>query len=141
MIHRACLLVLLALSLASPPGYAAVYKCRQGEGVIYQSQPCPAGSVALSPPDTLPPPSAYEVEAARDRAKKEIAEAAALRKREEQKLKAQEKRHAAVGKFDTDCTRLLGKIEEAEDKASLSKLQKSRLKSDQRKYRKDCGPL
>jgi hypothetical protein len=132
---------LFALALASAPVHAEIHKCRQGERVVYQELACPAGSQSLAPPEALPPPSAYEVEQARTRAKTDIAEAAALRKRDEITIRAQEKKRAAARKQETDCSRLQDKIGKAETKAELSKNQKNSLKSDQRKFRKDCGPL
>lgn len=134
-------LVALALLLASAPIHAEIFKCRQGERVVYQEIPCPAGSQSLAPPETPPPPSAFAVEQARTRARNDIAEAAAIRKHEEQTARAQEKRRAEVRKQETDCARLLGKIEKAEAKTSPSKNQKNTLKSDQRNYRKECAPL
>ncbi|MDD5389981.1 MAG: hypothetical protein PHD37_11580 [Gallionellaceae bacterium] len=132
---------LLTLALASGLAQAEIYKCRQGERIAYQSQPCPAGSQPLTAPEPLPAPSAYAVEEARGRAKNDIAEAEALRKREEKSAATREKARAAAGKQESDCAHLLDKINQAEAKTDLSKTRKKTLKSDQRKYRKECGPL
>ncbi|MDP2833401.1 MAG: hypothetical protein Q8Q28_08965 [Pseudomonadota bacterium] len=132
---------LLALALASGSAHAEIHKCSQGERIVYQSSPCPPGSQSLTLPEALPPPSAYTVEEARSRAKNDIAEAEALRKRDEKSAATREKARAAASKQETDCTRLLDKINQAEAKAEPSKQQKKTLKSDQRKYRKECGAL
>lgn len=132
---------LLALALASAAAHAEIHKCRQGERVIYQEQPCPGGSQPLAPPEAPPTPSAFSVEEARVRARKDLAEAEALRKREEKAAKAQEKRRAEVQKQETVCDRLLDRIEKAETMENLSRSKKNTLKSDQHKYRKTCGPL
>jgi len=143
MIFLACRIApaLLALTLASTTAHAEIHKCRQGDRVIYQEAPCPAGSLSLAPPEAPPSPSAFAVEQARVRAKNDIAEAETLRKREEKTAKAQEKSRAEAHKQETDCARLLDKIEKAAAKAEPGKSKKSTLKSDQRKYRKACGPL
>ncbi|MBU1665966.1 MAG: DUF4124 domain-containing protein [Gammaproteobacteria bacterium] len=130
-----------ALLLASAPAHAEIYKCRQGERVIYQSPPCPAGSQPLVLPEALPAPSAYAVEEARSRAKNDIAEADAIWKREDEAAKARKKARAAASKQETNCARLLDKINQAEAKVEPSKQQKKTLKSDQRNYRKECGAL
>ncbi|MDP2432840.1 MAG: hypothetical protein Q8O33_12515 [Pseudomonadota bacterium] len=130
-----------ALLLASAPVHAEIHKCRQGERVIYQSSPCPVGSVSLTPPEAPPSPSAYAVEEARSRAKDDIAEAEALRKREEKSAATREKARATSRKLASDCARLLDKINQAEAKTEASKQQKKTLKSDQGKYRKECGGL
>jgi len=140
VIVRASLIV-TALLLASAPVHAEIHKCRQGERVVYQEFPCPTGSQSLAPPKAQPAPSAYEVEQARARAKNDIAAAEVLRKHVERTTKTQEKQRTAARKQETDCMHLLGKIEKTEAKASLGKNQKSTLKSDQRKYRKECGPI
>ncbi len=136
--YRSALFVLI---LVSATARAEVHKCRQGERVIYQSQPCPAGSLALDPPETLPEPGAYEVNEARTRARNDISAAEALRHREEKTAKTREKAHASALRQETDCTRLLGKIGKAEAGTESGKSRKKTLKSDQRKYRKECGPL
>lgn len=133
--------MLFSLALASAPTQAKIYKCRQGERVIYQEVPCPAGSQPVAALDEAPQPSAYEAAQARARAKGEIGEAAAIRKRDEKAAAALEKKRVAARKQETDCTRLLDRVTKAEDKEALTKAQKSALKSEQRKYRKDCGPL
>lgn len=130
-----------ALLLASAPVHAEIHKCRQGERVVYQEAPCPSGSQSLTPPAAVSQPSAFEVEAARARARKDIAAAEALRKREELEAKALERKRAAAHKQDVDCTRLLERIEAAQAKEKLSKSQKSTLRSNEHKYRKVCGPL
>jgi len=130
---------LLALALASSSAHAEIHKCRQGERIVYQSQPCPTGSQSLTLSEALPPPSAYTVEEARTRAKNDIAKAEALWKREEKSAKPQDKSRAAV--HETDCAQLMDKITQAETKAKPNKSQKNALKSDQRKYRKECGAL
>ena len=130
---------LLALSLASTAAQAEIHKCRQGDRVIYQENPCPSGSLPLAAPAVQPQPSAFEVEEARIRAKNDLDAAEALRKREEKTTKAQERSRAQAGKQEADCARLLDKIEQAEAKAKPGK--KTTLKSDQRKYQKACGPL
>jgi hypothetical protein len=132
---------LLALSLASTAAHAEIHKCRQGERVIYQETPCPTGSLSLTPPEALPRPSAFDVEEARVRAKNDLGAAEALRKREEKAAKAQAKNRADARTRESDCARLLDKIEKAEAKAELGKSKKTTLKSDQRKYQKVCGPL
>ncbi len=132
---------LLVLALTSGSAHAEIHKCRQGERIVYQSQPCPPGSQSLTLPDAPPPPSAYTVEEARSRAKNDIAEADALWKREEKAAEVREKARATTGKQESDCARLLGKIETAQVKAKPGKSRKSTLKSDQLKYRKLCGPL
>jgi hypothetical protein len=134
-------LVATTLLLASVPVHAEIHKCRQGERVVYQETPCPVGSQSLTPPAAPPTPSAFAVEEARARAKNDIAAADALRKREEKAAKALEKKRAEVRKQETDCARLLDRIETAEAKTKLSRHQKSTLKSDQSKYRRACGPL
>ena len=131
--------VLLALSLASATAQGEIHKCRQGERVIYQENPCPSGSRSLAPPEVQPTPSAFAVEEARVRAKNDLDAAEALRKREEKTTKAQEKSRAQAGKQEADCARLLDRIEKAEAKAKPGK--SNALKSDQRKYQKACGPL
>ena len=133
--------VLLVLSLASSAAHGEIHKCRQGERVIYQENPCPSGSQSLAAPAVQPQPSAFEVEEARVRAKNDLAAAEALRKREEKAAKAEEKSRAETEKREADCGRLLDKIEKAEAKAELGKSNKTTLKSDQRKYQKACGPL
>ncbi len=132
---------LIALLLASTPVHAEIHKCRQGERVIYQSSPCPVGSLSLTPPEAPPSPSAYAVEEARKRAKNDIAEAEALWKQEEKAAATREKARAAASKQEADCARLLEKIEAAQAKAESNKNRKRTLKSDQRKYRKECGAL
>lgn len=132
---------LIALLLASAPAHAEIHKCLQGERVIYQSLPCPVGSWSLPPPEAPPAPSAYAVEEARGRAKNDIAAARALRKREEEAAATREKARAAADKQESDCTRLLDKINQAEARAEPGKQRKKPLKSDQRKYRKECGAL
>ena len=132
---------LLILALASAPAGAEIYKCRQGERVVYQETPCPTGSLPLTPPEPAPAPNAFAVEQARLRAKNDIAQAKAIRQREEQSFRDQEKRRAEAHKQTSDCAHLLGRIEKAEARTTLSKNQKSTLKSDQRKYRKECAPL
>jgi len=132
---------LFALLLASAPVHAEIHKCRQGERIVYQSQPCPPGSQSLTPPAALPAPSAYAVEEARTRAKNDITEADALWKREEKAAEVREKARATAHKQVTDCARLLDKINQAEAKVEPSKQQKKILKSDQRNYRKECGAL
>jgi len=141
MIVHAYRIALLALTLASTPAHAEIHKCRQGDRVVYQELPCPTGSQPLAPPEAPPSPSAYDVEQARARAKNDIAEAEALRKRDEKTDKALERSRATIRKQETDCARLLEKIENAETKVNLRKSQKSTLNSDKRKYRKVCGPL
>ncbi len=143
MKHHVHLLVpvVACLAFTSPPGQAEVFKCRQGDRVIYQEMPCPAGSKAEATLAEQPRPSAYDAAQARERAKGEIKEAAALRKRDEKAAEAQQRRLATTRKLDIDCTRLLDKITKAEDKATLNKNQKNALKIEQRKYRKECGPL
>ena len=143
MIARSCRIApaLLALILVSATADAEIHKCRQGERMVYQELPCPAGSLSLAPPEVPPPPSAYEVEAARVRARNDIAEAEALRKREAIAAKAQGKRRAEASKQVTDCDRLLDRITQAEAKGKPVRGRKSTLKSDQRKYRRICGPL
>lgn len=136
--YRAAALVLL---LASGFAHAEIYKCRQGERTVYQSQPCPAGSQRLTPPELPDSPSAYAVEEARGRAKDDIAKAEALWKREDEAAKAREKARATARKQETDCARLLDKIEKAQARTKPSKSQKSALKSDQKEYRKECGAL
>jgi len=130
-----------ALLLVSAPVHAEIHKCRQGERVIYQSHPCPAGSQPLALPEALPAPSAYSVEEARSRAKNDIAEADALRKREGKSAATREKTRDAANKQEADCARLLEKMEKVQAKTESSKSRKSTLKSDQRKYRKECGAL
>ena len=130
---------LLALSLASTAAHGEIHKCRQGDRVIYQENPCPSGSLSLAAPAVQPQPSAFEVEEARVRAKNDLAAAEALRKREEKAAKAEEKSRAQAGKREADCARLLDRIEKAEAKAKPGK--SNALKSDQRKYQKACGPL
>jgi hypothetical protein len=141
MTVRALLVAVLALTLASSAAHAEIHKCRQGDRVIYQEHPCPSGSLSLPPPEALPPPSAFAVEEARARAKNDLAAAETLRKREEKAARAREKSRSEARIRETDCTRLLDKIEKTEAKAAVSKRQKNILKSDQRKYRKECGPL
>ena len=131
--------VLVALSLASSAAHAEIHKCRQGDRVIYQENPCPGGSQSLAAPAVQPPPSAFAVEEARVRAKNDLDAAEALRKREEKAAKAEERSRAQAGKQEADCARLLDKIEKAEAKAKPGK--SNALKSDQRKYQKTCGPL
>lgn len=130
--------VLLALILVSEPVHSEIHKCRQGERVIYQEFPCPAGSLNLVPPDSPSLPSAYAVEEARNRAKNDVAAALALRKREDQAALAQEQIRATASKREADCTRLLGRIENTKTKSELSKHQKKTLRTDQLKYRKEC---
>ena len=130
---------LLALSLACTTAHAEIHKCRQGERVIYQENPCPSGSQSLAAPAVQPQPSAFAVEEARVRAKNDLDAAEALRKREEKAAKAEEKSRAETEKREADCARLLDRIERAEAKAKPGK--SNPLKSDQRKYQKACGPL
>jgi hypothetical protein len=130
-------LLTLFLALASGPAHADIHKCLEGDRVIYQSQPCPANSAKLPMREMAPVPSAYEVEEARLRAKGDIAAADSLRKQEEKRTLAREKTRATARKMDTDCTRLLDKIQKAE----AGKGKKKALKDEIRKYRKDCGEL
>ena len=123
--------------LASPAAQAAVYKCRQGERVIYQELPCPATTQAMPTPEALPEPSAFEVERARQRAKTDIAAADALRQRDAKLAKAQARTQAAAGRHEAGCDRLLEKIEKAEEKSAKN----ATLNGNKRKYRKECGPL
>jgi hypothetical protein len=132
---------LFVLAMASAPTQAEIFKCRQGERVIYQSSPCPADSQSGAIIEVPPQPSAYEVEQARQRAKGDINEATALRKRDEKADQVLDRKRAAAHKQEVDCARLLDKIEKAEAKPKLSKAQKGDLKSEQRNYRKECGPL
>lgn len=135
MIIHGYRITLFALLLASTPAYAEIHKCRQGERVIYQSDPCPAGNLSLTPPVAPARPSAFAVEEARARAKNDIASAEALEKREAKAAQALEKQRAEARRQETDCARLLVKINHAE----ASNSRKKTLKIDQRKYRKECG--
>jgi hypothetical protein len=132
---------LMTLALASPATQAEIFKCREGTRVTYQERPCPNASQAAAPLELQAQPSAYEVEQARVRAQNEIKEAAALRKRDDQATQAQEKKRATMAKQGSACERLRGKIVEAEHKETLTKPQKIALKSERRKYQKECGPL
>ena len=58
--------VLLVLSLASSAAHAEIHKCRQGDRVIYQENPCPGGSLSLAPPERAArPPGRCRIRVAR----------------------------------------------------------------------------
>lgn len=103
-----------------------IHKCRQGERVIYQEQPCAATSQTLGELTPAAPPAAFEADAARLRAASEASEVRAIRKQEQQAA-------ARADKHEKDCDRLLEKIEKAQEKKGKAS------PSDTRKYRKECG--
>lgn len=132
------------LVLASAAPRAEIHKCRQGERLIYQEAPCPAGSLALPPPLPVPRPSAYAVEEARQRASDDIAAAEALRLRElkdaeaRQRLAAAEAREAARQR-ERACAAARDRGERAQSKEKTEKRGQVSRKKDRRDEPPDCG--
>lgn len=134
-------LLLFAQILVTAPAQAEIHKCRQGERVTYQSNPCPTGSLALPPPARPAVPSAFAVEEARIRAKQDIGAADALRKRDAKAASAKTKQRAEARKQEHVCTRLFDRIKNKEAQAELTLKQKKALKREQRQYHRQCGSL
>lgn len=137
-------IALLTLCLAGMPAHAEIHKCRQGERVIYQSQPCPAGSVSLKSPELPPQPSAFAAEEARARARHDITAAEALRARERKEAEARDRQAAAEAKkLEEECERLRGALEREETRTKVKpgKQPKTSEKQSRREYLERCEPL
>lgn len=134
---------LMALALSYSSAWAEIYKCRQGDRVVYQERPCPAGSLALTPPEVLPPPSAFETEAARLRARDDRASVETLYK-EEEKREAEATRLAELARVEArklaaECAKLQDRIHEVQERKKPSQAMKERLYKDQHRYRQECS--
>ena len=134
---------LIVLALPYSSAWAEIYKCRQGDRVVYQERPCPAGSLALTPPEVLPPPSAFETEAARLRARDDRASVETLYK-EEEKQEAEAARRAElarveVRKLAAECEKLQDRIHETQERRKPSQAMRERLYKDQHRYRQECS--
>ncbi len=136
-------LVITLLALPCAPARADIHKCRQGERVVYQETPCPAGSLALSPPELLPPPSAFETEAARLRARDDKATVEVLRQEEQQQeveaARRAEQAQTEARKRLAECDKLQDRINDAQEKKKPSQAVKERLYRDQHRYRQECA--
>lgn len=136
-------IALFTLCLAGMPAHAEIHKCRQGGRVIYQSLPCPAGSVSLKSLEIPPQPSAFATEEARVRARNDITAAEALRARERKDAEARDRQAAAETKsLVKECGRLRRAIEreEARTKAKPGKQPKASEKKTRREYLERCEP-
>ncbi len=141
-------LLLAILLFATVPSLdaAEVYKCRQGERIVYQADPCPpeAQSQSRLPPAPEPDPAAFAQ--ARAEAKADLAAAAALRRQEAQE-EAQRRAHAAAAERQAiACARRLEVIRMLEaatpGETQTAKRQGQRLALQERKaYIRACGPL
>ncbi len=136
-------LTLLALALPWAPAWADIHKCRQGERVVYQETPCPAGSLALTPPEVLPPPSAFETEAARLRARDDRAAVEVLYQEEEkraaQAARLAEQARAEAARQAAECDKLQDRIDKALDRKKPTQAMKEKLHKDQNRYRQECS--
>lgn len=132
------------LAAGQPLPAATVYKCRQGERIVYQAAPCPpdAQSLAVIPPAAQPDIASSA--RARAEAEADIAAAAALRRREAQEQAQHRARAAAAERQALACARQLEVIRlmESAGEAQTGKRQTRRLALQERKaYIRECGPL
>ncbi|MBI5331767.1 MAG: hypothetical protein HZB71_14290 [Betaproteobacteria bacterium] len=131
---------------------AEMFKCRVGDRTLYQSSPCPAGSVATPMAAPAPEPDVWSVNEAQRRARAEQDQLKAL----DQKTAAQDKveRQAAAEqaqetrKRAKECDALRKDIQQAEDKAAKAARKKGtrvvegkQLGKDKEKYASECGAL
>lgn len=125
---------------------AEVYKCRQGERIVYQAIPCPPAAQAIEIVPPPPEPDPASVAQARAQAKADIAAAASLRRREAREAAQRRAREAAAERQALACARRLEVIRMLEapspSETQTSKRQGRRLALQERKaYIRDCGPL
>jgi hypothetical protein len=138
-------LILALLGLVGPVSADAVYKCREGERILYQSAPCPPGYEALTvaPPATDPDPAAQAQ--ARAQAKAELAAAERLRRREAREEAERRARAAESERLASTCARRLEVIrmlESADGDAPAERKKAQRRAINERKaYILQCGPL
>lgn len=138
--------------LVCAPAQAEMFKCRVGERTLYQSAPCPAGSVAAPMSAPAPEPDAWSVNEAQRRARAEQDQLKAL----DQKTAVQDKveRQAAAElaqetrKRAKECDALREDIQQTEDKAAKAARKKGtrvtegkQLVKDKAKYETECGAL
>lgn len=132
------------LCLAAGEAVAGLYKCRQGEGIVYQQTPCPPGSASLSLGAEALVPDPESVRSARSRARADIAAAEEIRRREAREDAQRKARQAEAEKHAQTCARLLAVIRDVEaDNAREGgkKGSPKKARSERRKYMLECGPL
>ena len=125
---------------------AEVYKCRQGERTVYQTDPCPSEAQTQSRLPPAPEPDPASVAQARAQAETDIAAAAALRRREAREAAQRRAREAVAERQALACARRLEVIRMLEaptpGETQTTRKQGQRLALQERKaYIRNCGPL
>ena len=93
-LFMACVLLTGAVVNGASAQQMQVQRCEAKDGTVtYSNRECPAGTKPVRKVDTSPPVSVPEQQAAKDRAKKDVAEVKQLEK--EQKKQAAEEKRAA----------------------------------------------
>ena len=135
------ILVLLAAmaGFAARQSDAALFKCAQGERIVYQQHPCPQGSTQLPMAAPAPGPDAESVGEAQARAWLDITEADALREKEAEEEARQRLLDAKAAKHAQECSRRLARIQR--NQAKVHGRNRGKAGRDRRKFIKECGPL
>jgi len=136
----------LLLPVAVLSAETVVYKCRQGERIVYQANPCPPVTQGQSRLSLDPGPDPASVTQARDQAEADIAAAAALRRREAREAAQRRAQEVAAERRALACTRRLEAARMLEAPApgetQADRRMRQRLALQERKaYVRECGPL